>query len=159
MKEQNGRNAYIYGSAAPQRYEEAPERVPRRLSEEEIRKRQVRHYAQENQRKAARFGGLYTLFLTAAVAVTLMICIRYIATINEHTAYTKQIESLRTEVEELKESNDLSRLAIETSIDYNYIYKVATEELGMVYPGIGQIVTYSSGESEYVIQYSDFSSH
>ena len=36
-----------------------------------------------------------------------------------------------------------------------YIYKVATEELGMVYPSCSQIVSYDSEDSEYVVQYKD----
>ena len=46
-------------------------------------------------------------------------------------------------------------MSINSSIDYNYIYKVATEELGMVYPSQNQIVNYDSEDSEYVVQYKD----
>ena len=44
---------------------------------------------------------------------------------------------------------------INTSIDLDNIYKIATEELGMVYANKGQVRMYNKTESEYVRQYED----
>ena len=60
----------------------------------------------------------------------------------------------RTVASFLSKSGNLP-MAINSSIDYDYIYKVATEELGMVYASQNQIVTYDSEDSEYVVQYKD----
>ena len=152
MKEyEYSREAYYYGSEAPQRVP-SPERKKRNLSVREARELQ----AEENQRSATAFGPIYTMIILAAVAVMAFCGVGYIKAQSAHTANTKTISSLQAEVEELAETNREKKLVIDTAIDYDYIYRVAVKELGMVYPGEGQIVTYDSGESEYVIQYNDF---
>ena len=44
---------------------------------------------------------------------------------------------------------------INAGIDYNAIYDTAVNDLGMIYPGKGQVITYDSKESEYVKQFKD----
>ena len=58
-------------------------------------------------------------------------------------------------MEQLKAENDALETRINTSIDLDYIYKVATEELGMVYANRNQVRLYDKTESEYVRQYED----
>ena len=154
----NHRYEYNYGSAAPQRVEESPVRIRRQTShnEEELRRERQELRAAENRRSAAKFGFVYTLVIVAAVAAMALCCVNYISAINEHSNNTKKINSLTSQVTELTQLNDEKKLAIDTSIDYDYIYYVAVKELGMVYPGAGQIIHYVSGENEYVIQYRDF---
>lgn len=154
---------FIAGSSAPKYeepvrikriYENAQEEQIERTPQEEARI-QRREYIRRNRRKAARFGGLYTAFICAAVAVTFAVCVNFLKTINTKAENSKELISLQNELSALKEDNELKQLAINTSIDYNYVYDVATEELGMVYPGEGHIVNYTGGISEYVLQYSD----
>ena len=63
--------------------------------------------------------------------------------------------TLQAQLEDLKIENDQKELSIDTSIDYEYIYNVAVEELGMVYASEDQIINYKSGESEYVMQFKN----
>lgn len=152
------RNFYINGSAAPARIIDEPVRKPRRtapLTKEQIRKRQVDRYAEANRERAVRFGRLYTLFIAVAVAVTMAASVGFIKEYNRNTANNNKIKTLSEQLSKAKEANDLKKLTIDTSIDFDYIYKTATEELGMVHAGKNQIVEYKSGESEYVIQYKD----
>ena len=44
-------------------------------------------------------------------------------------------------------------------MDLDHVYKVATEELGMVYANKNQILLYDKTESEYVRQYEDIPKH
>ena len=44
-------------------------------------------------------------------------------------------------------------------MDLDYVYKVATEELGMVYANKDQVRLYNKTESEYVRQYEDIPEH
>ncbi len=149
---------YIYSSAAPKYVPETPVRQPKRreeLTREEVKKQQKKAQIEYNRSRATSFGALFTLFVVAAMAVVLFTCSNYISKINETAANRKTIEKLRDEVSELKQNNDLLELSIDTSIDYDYIYNIATKELGMTYPKDGQIVRYPSKESQYVIQFSD----
>lgn len=149
---------YIYGSEAPNLVPEAPVRQPKRreqISEEERRKQKKNKQIEDNRNRATRFGIVYTLLVIAAMAVVLFTCSEYISRVSKKNTYHKQIEKLQNEVNELKQSNDLLELSIDTSIDYDYIYNIATKELGMRYAGDGQVVKYQSNESQYVIQYSN----
>ena len=145
----------VYGSAAPKREVAAPKREPRHITKEEREAKQREQYASENRRKAGRFGALYTFFVVTAVAITLFVCTSYIKEINTQSEQNKEIARLQEQLNEMREANDQKELTIDTSVDFNYIYNVATKELGMVHASPEQIVAYESGESEYVIQYSN----
>lgn len=150
----------IYGSAAPKREyaeprrkETAPVREPRH--NEDSRQRAKEQYAAENRRRASGIGGLYTVFIAAAVAVTLFACVTYIQNINRRSEQAKEIAALEEQLTQMKEANDNRQIAIDTSVDFNYIYSVAVGELGMVHAKDDQVISYESGESEFVIQYTD----
>ena len=53
----------------------------------------------------------------------------------------------------------MSNNAIEDGVriytDLDYVYRVATKDLGMVYPTEEQVIRYNRTESEYVRQYED----
>ena len=66
-----------------------------------------------------------------------------------------KIIELKSTLNSLKDDNDALEADINASIDYNTIYDTAVNELGMVYPGKDQVITYNSQESEYVKQYKD----
>ena len=149
-------NAYVYGNAAPKRTPEIPKRIPRRQSDIERRRLERQHEEAEiNRARATSISGLFTLLVIAAMAVLLFTCTGYVGLMDKKTSNEKTIRSLQTELDNLKNENDQRQLAIDTSINYEYIYKVATEELGMVYADPDHVVNYDSGESNYVIQYSD----
>ena len=86
---------------------------------------------------------------------TLYICVSYLKLQSSVTARLNHIESLEESIEKLKGDNDALLTRINTSVDLDYVYKVATEELGMVYANKDQIRLYNKTESEYVRQYED----
>lgn len=97
----------------------------------------------------------YVVVLTIAAICALGICVNYL---HMQSAMTKQmdgIETLEQKVETLKAENDALETRINTSVDLDYVYKVATEELGMVYAGKDQMVLYDNTESEYIRQNED----
>lgn len=154
------KGGYVYGTAARELAEPVrrePETVERRrnLTPEEERKLLRKKYAEENVRKASKIGALYTLFIAFAVGMTLLVCANYIMVINQGNEKSAQIVALQEELNAMKEENDQKKLSIDTSVDYNYIYDVAIKELGMIHAGSGHVIKYESGESEYVIQYTD----
>lgn len=147
---------YIYGNAA--RELEAPVRVPRQRTEhnEEIRRQREQDLRlEENRERATRIGALFTLFIAAATAVMLFAGVKYIRLINQNSDNSTKIVKLQEQVQNMKEANDQREVSIDTSKDYDYIYNIATKELGMVFADPEQIVNYKSGESEYVMQFSN----
>jgi cell division protein FtsB len=67
----------------------------------------------------------------------------------------KEIIRLENELTVLTNENDAAYEAIDTALDLNYIYQVAVEELGMVYPNKNEVITYKTSSTDYVRQYED----
>lgn len=102
--------------------------------------------------------GIDALSLTAlllASGVTLWLCFSYIQLQTEINTHISSIEKKSSELEKLKSENDALQSSIDTSVDLNEVYRVATQELGMVYADQDQVITYSKTESGYVRQYED----
>jgi cell division protein FtsB len=89
------------------------------------------------------------------VAVIFGFCVSYLNTRASLQANEAKIASLQAELSTLTSENDDKAMKLSADVDYDEIYRQATEELGMVYPSEGQVVEYSAGDSEYVEQYSD----
>ena len=58
-------------------------------------------------------------------------------------------------LDRIRTENDNFEKSIDTSVDLNYVYSVAVNELGMVHVGQDNIIQYEKTESEYVRQYED----
>ena len=93
--------------------------------------------------------------LTIAAICTLYLCVSYLQLQSSITARLDHIEYLEERIETLKADNDALETRINTSVDLDYVYKIATEELGMVYANKNQVRLYNKTESEYVRQYED----
>lgn len=92
------------------------------------------------------------ILATAAVA-TLVICVKYLELQSEITYRLKNINALETQLADLRSQNDELDKRVNSYIDLNYIYKVATEEMGMAYATEEQIAIYHDTGSEYIRQY------
>lgn len=95
------------------------------------------------------------LFMVAALSITMYICVSYLQVQHDVVTMNKSIASMESQIMELKNKNDAAYSKVDTSVDLAYIYKVATEELGMVHPVENQVFTYQNQKSDYVRQYSD----
>lgn len=148
---------YVYGTAVEQT---VPSRQPGREERNQIRhKRRVSRAVRRNQEKALQMDVPYVLALTVAVMSALYICVSYLQVQSTITGRIHNIEKLEQEVESLKSENDALQTRINISVDLDHIYKVATEELGMVYANRDQVRLYDKKESEYVKQNEDIPKH
>ncbi|MCI8516283.1 MAG: cell division protein FtsL [Hungatella sp.] len=150
-KKTTAKQAYIHGSVVRKIEPE------RRLSEEKRQKKthKVSSRVRKNQEKALRMDLPYLVVLLAASCCTLFICISYIQVRSAMTRRMENIKKLEQDIDALKSENDALQTRINTSVDLEYVYQVATEELGMVYAGKDQVRMYHQTESEYVRQYED----
>lgn len=119
--------------------------------------REERHTVttRRNQEKALPMDLPYVIMLTIAAIFTLYLCVNYLQLQSTIAARLDHIEYLEERIETLKADNDALETRINTSVDLDYVYKVATEELGMVYANKNQVRLYNKTESEYVRQYED----
>lgn len=151
-----GKNRYVYGTAARDLVAERERTRERRV----VQYRQnMSHTVRKNQEKALQMDLPYVIMLTLATFCTLYICVGYLHVQSAMTAKIHNIEGLEQELEQLRSENDALQTRINTDMDLDHIYKVATEELGMVYANRNQVLLYDKTESEYVRQYEDIPKH
>ncbi len=135
----------------------------RLVPEEEIEEQRRRRAAERRSQRRARARGRqalrmdlpYLMMLTVATVAALVICCSYISVQSGISATMRSIEKQEQELENLKNENDALQTSINTNIDLDHIYEVATKELGMVYADRSQVIHYKKTESEYVRQYED----
>lgn len=148
---------YIYGNVArnvevmePDSIKQAKE-LRRQAREEQERRAEARRQA----KKLHKVNLIYTFALIGVMSVLIYMLVGYVQLQASIQVNATQVTQLEQELSKLTESNNLKSLELDTNIDYNAIYEIATNELGMVYPDKSQIVEYNSISSEYVKQYSD----
>ena len=147
---------YVYGNTVRAAEPKREAARPQRPSE---RHRTAERTVRRNQEKALQMDLPYVVLLTLAALCALYICVGYLHVQSSITGRIHNIEGMEQELEQLKSENDALQTRINTDIDLDYVYKVATEELGMVYANRNQVILYDKTESEYVRQYEDIPKH
>ena len=142
-------SGYVYGKTVRQGYE-LPERRER---EYEKARKQIRE--QKRVQNALSMDAPYVIALTLALIIVLGMCIAYLKVQADLTARIKNIEAQEKILEQYIADNDALESRIDASIDLDEIYRVATEELGMVYANKNQVLTYDKTPTEYVRQNDD----
>lgn len=146
------RETYVYGNtvrkAEPGKENTRPQRPT-------AQRQAISRAVRRNQEKALHMDLPYVVSLTCAAACALYICVSYLHVQSSITGRIHNIEQLEQKLEQLKSENDALQTRINTDIDLDHVYKVATEELGMVYANRKQVILYDKTESEYVRQYED----
>lgn len=119
----------------------------------------ISHTVRRNQEKALYMDLPYVILLTIAAVFTLYFCVNYIHVQSSITGRITHIENLEKELENLRSENNALETRINTYVDLDHVYQVATQELGMVYANKNQVLLYNKTESEYVRQYEDIPKH
>ena len=152
--------SYIHGSAAPKPEQDLREEQLRRRRQQDIGKNVKKHHRiRRNQERAMYMDLPYVIILTLASICTLYLCVNYLHIQSAITARMHNIEAMEEKLEKMRTENDALETSINTSIDLNEIYEIATKELGMVYAKKDQVLLYDKTESEYVRQYEDIPEH
>ena len=160
MHNRNLSASYISGTAArnyPPTYEVGKKYVYRPKRIDAVRRKYVEEMDKKRIKEVSvQMHPIYLSLLIVALAVVLYLGYNYLSIDAKVITALKQIEKLEKDLDVLKNEND----GLESSIksfrpDLDYVYKVATEELGMVKADRSQIKTYTNSEKEYVRQYED----
>lgn len=168
-----GRNDYVYGNAARALAEPARKKAPQhkptkdgsvqdrpqKASREERQAQQRRLHAQQRrlraQQRALRMDLPLVVMLTVAAIAMMVICLNYLQVQISIAERGAAIQAKEQDLENLRSENDSLENRINTSIDLEEVYRIATEELGMVYANKDQVILYDRTESEYVRQNED----
>jgi len=159
-KYKKNHNTYVYGNTA-----KVMETAPlRKHTPEIVRKKRHQRTEQERQEERVRIRRIrrnnhmnlvYTLAVSGVVVVMFIICWQYLRVQAQVKENASTVSKLQAELIELTNQNDETELDINANIDYEALYDIATQELGMVYPDKDQVIKYEAGVSEYVKQYGD----
>lgn len=153
---QNNRS-YVYGNtvrqmnAAPARRSDQTREV--RGTAQKVKKTDVA--VRRNRQRQRQMTMAYVVFLSVVVLVSLGICVNYIQLKSSNTAYRAELIAKENNISEAKMLNDATYDKVMASINLEYVRDVAINKLGMVYAQEGQIILYSSQDSDYMKQYSD----
>lgn len=131
-------------------YKEEPIYYP--IREKEAR-RNYRY--RRNRDKALQMTLPYVMILTVTCILLVGMAVNYLQVRSSINTTMKEVASMESELISVKDANNALQSQINLYIDEEYVYKVATEELGMVPPSQDQIVEYEKSEREYVRQYED----
>jgi cell division protein FtsL len=129
--------------------------VPERRREEQYEIPSRKKHVTSKPKKLNGIGKASLLVLTAAAAVTLYFCVDYLMLHYQVSATEKLIAKKEQELKIAKSENDAAYEQINLAYDLDYVYRVAVEELGMVYPKDNKVISYRSEAEDYVRQYAD----
>ncbi len=109
-------------------------------------------------KEPARISWISMVGILVAVVITLMLCIEYVQLQTDIRVRLENINDMEDELNSLLSENRALENQVSSYIDLDYVYDVATTQLGMQYPKSDQIVYYEDVNSEYVRQYGSISS-
>lgn len=145
---------YMSGSVAP-----AMVPQPRRKHQK------TSHLTEENRRNiAARKAEKkavtnaqirYTAGMVVAIVIAVALCCYLLKLISDVRVAKNTVADLKEQVATQLDENTGYSAGLDSMVDLNNIYDIATQKLGMVYSQPGQTLYYSQNSDDYVIQYKD----
>ncbi len=145
------RTSYIEGNTV-RKLSTAPD-----IRREEVRRERYVPKKKENVNPKAFSGINFASFVVLAIAAiaTVYVCVEYLMLQSDVTQMDKRIVKLESNLTSLTKENDAEDDYISATYDLDYVYKIAVEELGMVYPNHNKVITYKSEDRGYARQYTD----
>jgi cell division protein FtsL len=141
------KNIYVSGSNAVQL-----ERYIEQNDQEKVRRPKKKNVKHEKSNP------IYTLVLISVIVTTLVVTVVLLKTQFIVADNAGRIIQLQQELVEIKKKNDQIESDIHKSINMDEVYKMATEELGMVQAGKDDVKYIESKDITYTVQYADVES-
>ena len=145
------RTSYVEGNTV-RKLSVAPD-IRREEQQYEIPSPRRQEHRQPKSLSGINFASL--LVLTVAIIATVYVCVEYLKLQTNVSQMEKSIISLEQELTIKTNENDAASEMVNTAYDLDYVYQVAVEDLGMVYPNKNTVITYQSSDDDYVRQYED----
>lgn len=147
---ENTRTSYIEGNTVRKL-----NTVPNRREEQQYEVPSPRRQEKRHPKALSSMNFASLLVLTIAIIATVYVCVEYLMLQTEVSKMEKSIVSLEKDLTTMTKENDAAYASINTAYDLAEVYKIAVEELGMVYPNNNEVITYQGSEVDYVRQYED----
>ncbi|MBE6015467.1 MAG: hypothetical protein E7241_08925 [Lachnospiraceae bacterium] len=143
------RAEYIYGNTVR---EIEPYSIPRQRDKERREKQRRKEVVSRNRQRQMAIDAGFMLFLTIAVAATMLICINFLRLKAQVQTETNKVAAVKEEIVDLKAKNDAAYNKIITSVNLDTIREKALG-YGMVPAKKDQIEYYKSNEDDYMTIY------
>lgn len=97
----------------------------------------------------------YTTGVVVAVIIAVALCCYLLKLTSDVRQQKTAVSKLKTQVAEQVEENAGYKAGLDSMVDLNEIYQIATTKLGMVYSQPGQTLYYRQNNEDYVVQYQN----
>lgn len=118
-------------------------------------KHTVSETTSRNRARALQMNLSYVIFLAAAAALCVAICVNYLKLQASYTQLQKRSTSLETQLNSLRLENDRQYEGIMASVNLEEVRMRAIDILGMSYSVADQVVLYDADNGDFVKQYQD----
>lgn len=145
MADKGYRSKYLHGSVAPD--------YDVRTAIEEAPGRPLHERVHREHEKAIGLNFGYLAFIVFAIIVSVLFVVQYLSIQASNITASERLADLKSEYRAMSLKNDETYERIVDSVDLMEVKRVAMVEMGMVYAGEDQIITYESNDSDYVKQY------
>lgn len=95
---------------------------------------------------------VFAVYATVALAVVMVFALRMLAAQTALASAADQVVTLESTLNEINQENTKLEALVDAGMDLEYIYQVATTELGLVAADDSQVIYYDQIESGYVRQ-------
>lgn len=149
------RSEYIDGNVIRK---ENPRRQvqPGKNPREDVRRRRHAVTEEELRRaKALTISAPHVAFMAVVSIVCLIMCVSYLYIQSNITATRTNVSELKNNISTVQSYNNALNYSINSRVDVDHVYKVATKKLGMKQATDKQIFYYKASDSGYTLQYGD----
>ena len=129
--------------------------APKRPEKVEVRRKHLSVTARKNREKAKRLNAVQCVTMAVACLICVIMCVQVLMAKAKVINMKHQIRVTQSRINELRVENNALEDSILLGADLDYIYKYATQKLGMVYPTEDQVIRFDRSEEGYVHQNED----
>ncbi len=131
------------------------ERITVPKENEQQRKKTINVQARKNRARAMELTAVHAAVLMTATLVISIFCCRLLLLQSQVIRIKKDIRQTQAMITEYRTLSDSLEDSMKLSLDLDYVYRVATQKLGMVYPTEEQVIRFDRTELEYVRQFEE----
>ena len=106
-------------------------------------------------KSALAINGVSVFFMALVAVFCIATCVAYLYLQSTISETRESISKIKTDINTVQSQNDALKYSINTYVDSEHVYKVATKKLGMRQAKGDQLSIYKSSDKGYTVQYGD----
>ena len=117
--------------------------------------RNTRVSERKKMKSALAINGVSVFIMAVVAAFCIAICVSYLYLQSNISETRDNITKIKTNINTVQSQNDALKYSINTYVDSENVYNVATKKLGMRQAKGDQLSIYKSSDKGYTVQYGD----